>query len=116
MNLRPPTVDENGVPSARFPATRHSRAGGNPGSFSVPVAPDTRFRGYDGIKASRMDHCTLGSSTIPQVFSKEHTKSLARLSRNRRSIGRTHRRYTEIAEFGVLLHTILFSAYCASPR
>ena len=37
------------VPSAVFPATRHSRAGGNPGSVPVPVSLDTRFRGYDGI-------------------------------------------------------------------
>jgi hypothetical protein len=41
-----------GVPSARFPVTRHSRAGGNPGSFSVPVGLDTRFREYDGISES----------------------------------------------------------------
>ena len=45
MNLRPPTVDENGVPSARFPATRHSRAVGNAGSFSIPVGLDTPFAG-----------------------------------------------------------------------
>ena len=40
----------------------------------------------------------------------------ARQSRNQRSTGRTDRRGTEVAEFGVLLHKILFSAYSASPR
>ena len=29
---------------------------------------------------------------------------------------RTERRGTEVAEFGALLHKILFSAYSASPR
>ena len=109
-------MDENGVPLHVSPRRVISAQAGNPGSFSVPVALDTPFRGYDGISESK-DHCALNSSTIiRQVFSKEHTKSLARLSRNQRSIGRTHRRYTKVAEFGVLLHTILFSAYCASLR
>jgi hypothetical protein len=115
MNLRPPTVDENGVPSARFPARRHSRAGGNPGSFSVPVALDTRFRGYDGISESNGPLYSGFFHHPAGIFEGAHEEPSA-LSRNRRSIGRTHRRYTEIAEFGVLLHTILFSAYCASPR
>jgi hypothetical protein len=50
------------------------------------------------------------------LFSKEAAKSLARQSRNQRSIRRTHRRGTEDAELGVLLDKIPFSAYSASPR
>src|SRR4026208_2497800 len=38
MILRSPTKDEKGGPFTRFPATRHSRAGGNPGFFPPPIA------------------------------------------------------------------------------
>jgi hypothetical protein len=37
-----------GFPPHVFPATRHSRAGGNPGLFCAQIGLDTRFRGYDG--------------------------------------------------------------------
>jgi len=43
MILRTPTEDENRGPFTRFPATRHSRAGENPGFFPIPISLDTRW-------------------------------------------------------------------------
>jgi hypothetical protein len=68
MNLRSPTEDENGeFISAWLSFGRHSRAGGNPGSFSGRVSLDTRFRGYD-------EHRRLRAGGAAQLFSKELTK------------------------------------------
>jgi len=50
------------------------------------------------------------------LFTTKDAKNLARQSRDQRSARRTDRRGTEVAEFGVLLHKILFSAYSASPQ
>jgi hypothetical protein len=45
MNCARPRWMKMGVPSARFPATHHSRAVGNADSFSIPVGLDTPFAG-----------------------------------------------------------------------
>ncbi|MGH7809565.1 MAG: hypothetical protein ACREP5_04735, partial [Candidatus Binatia bacterium] len=53
MILRSPTEHENeGTPlHIVLSSTRHSRAGGNPGSFHR-ISLDTRVRGYDGAQAA----------------------------------------------------------------
>ena len=63
MSLRSSAENENGGISLHvvLPATRHSRARGNPGLFRR-ISLDTRFRGYDGTQAvsSFSDHLRTG--------------------------------------------------------